>query len=136
MVFVRGVLGADQLSGAYGFIREPESAYETDRQIAERLKELVLQSQGDRVRRIILFGSRARGDARPDSDYDLLVILRQLDPGRRHAMLVDLYQLFSGVGVTVEPHVMGEEEFEETRDVIGGLAYPAVKEGVVLYENA
>jgi len=30
---------------------------------------------------------------------------------------------------------MGEEEFEETREVIGGLAYPAQKYGVVLYEN-
>lgn len=136
MVFVRGVLGADQLAGAYQFIREPESAYETDRQVAERLKELVLRSQGDCVRRIILFGSRARGDARPDSDYDLLVILRDLDPRRQHPMLVGLYQVFRGVGVTVAPHVMGEEEFEETRDVIGGLAYPAAKEGVVLYESA
>ena len=136
MVFVRTVLGTGQLSGAYRFIREPESAYETDRQIAERLKELVLRSQGDHVRRIILFGSRARGDARPDSDYDLLVVLRALEPRQRQATLIDLYQLFRGVGVTVEPHVMGEEEFEETRGVVGGLAYPAAKEGAVLYENA
>jgi len=104
--------------------------------VAERLKDLVLQRHGDRVRRIILFGSRARGDARPDSDYDLLVVLRDLDPRRRQAMLVGLHEAFRGVGVTVEPHVMGDEEFEETRDVIGGLAYPAAKEGVVLYEGA
>ena len=32
--------------------------------------------------------------------------------------------------------VMGEQEFEETKNVIGGLAYPAHKYGVVLYENA
>ena len=31
---------------------------------------------------------------------------------------------------------MSEREFEETKQVIGGLAYPAWKEGVVLYENA
>jgi predicted nucleotidyltransferase len=104
--------------------------------VTERLKELVLRRHGDRVRRIILFGSRARGDARPDSDYDLLVVLRDLDPSRRQAMLVGLYEAFCGVGVTVEPHIMGDEEFEETRDVIGGLAYPAAKEGVVLYESA
>ena len=31
---------------------------------------------------------------------------------------------------------MGEEEFEETKNVIGGLAYPANKYGTILYENA
>ncbi len=30
---------------------------------------------GDRLRRVVLYGSRARGDARPDSDVDLLVVL-------------------------------------------------------------
>jgi hypothetical protein len=34
----------------------------------------------------------------------------------------------------VDIWVTGEEEFKETRDVIGGLAYPAHKYGVVLYE--
>jgi len=31
---------------------------------------------GDRLERAVLFGSRARGDARPDSDYDVAVFLR------------------------------------------------------------
>ncbi len=31
---------------------------------------------GDRIARVVLFGSRARGDARPDSDYDVAVFLR------------------------------------------------------------
>jgi uncharacterized protein len=31
---------------------------------------------GDRIERVILYGSRARGDARPDSDYDVAVFLR------------------------------------------------------------
>lgn len=31
---------------------------------------------------------------------------------------------------------MSEEEFEETKNVIGGLAYPALKYGLVLHENA
>ena len=33
---------------------------------------------GDRVERVVLFGSRARGDARPDSDYDVAVFLKDL----------------------------------------------------------
>ena len=33
---------------------------------------------GDRIERIVLFGSRARGDARRDSDYDVAVFLEDL----------------------------------------------------------
>jgi predicted nucleotidyltransferase len=33
---------------------------------------------GERLERVVLFGSRARGDARPDSDYDLAVFLKTL----------------------------------------------------------
>ncbi len=34
---------------------------------------------GDRIERVVLFGSQARGDARPDSDYDVAVFLKDLD---------------------------------------------------------
>lgn len=34
---------------------------------------------GDRVERVVLFGSRARGETRPDSDYDVAVFLRVLE---------------------------------------------------------
>ncbi|MCX7111548.1 MAG: nucleotidyltransferase domain-containing protein [Proteobacteria bacterium] len=34
---------------------------------------------GDRIERVVLYGSRARGDARDDSDYDVAVFLQDLD---------------------------------------------------------
>ena len=104
--------------------------------IAYGFKDLVLQALGNRVRRIILFGSQARGDARPDSDFDLLIVLRAITPGEKRSYRLSLYRAFQGAGVSVEPWVMSEEEFEETKGVIGGLAYPASTEGVVLYENS
>jgi uncharacterized protein len=33
---------------------------------------------GDKIERVVLFGSRARGDARSDSDYDIAVFLKEL----------------------------------------------------------
>lgn len=45
------------------------------RDVAKDLQELY----GDRLRRVILFGSWARGDAHPESDIDLLVVLRDMD---------------------------------------------------------
>ena len=43
-----------------------------------RFREALTEIYGDRVERIVLFGSRARGDARPDSDYDVAVFLRDM----------------------------------------------------------
>jgi hypothetical protein len=111
-------------------------AREHDLTVAKKLKDLILQAGGDRVRRIFLFGSRARGDARPDSDFDLLVVVRGITPAEKRSYRLALYRTLCGTGVAAEPWVMSEDEFEETRGVIGGLAYPAWKEGVLLYENA
>lgn len=135
LVFVRGAVAYEQLAEVRRFVQEPEGVYEHDLAIAQRLKDLVLQADGGRVRRIILFGSRARGDAQPDSDFDLLVVFRDISPDEKRSYRLSLYRAFQDAGVTVEPWVMEEEEFEETKRVIGGLAYPAWKEGVLLYAN-
>lgn len=113
-----------------------QNATVADLSIAHRLAEHVLGALADRVRKVILFGSRARGDAGPDSDFDLLVILDAAPPNELRSLRLLLYRELRGMGVRAEPWVMSEEEFQETRSVIGGLAYPAATEGVVLYENA
>lgn len=104
-----------------------------DRKIAHELKGRLLAHNGERIRRVILYGSRAQGTATEDSDFDLLVV--EKDPVSKREEMRDLRQAFGGLYYPVDVWVMGEEEFEETREVIGGLAYPAHKYGVVLYEN-
>src|SRR4051812_10417625 len=44
-----------------------------DDPILKRFRTALDQLYGDRIERVVLFGSRARGDAREDSDYDLAV---------------------------------------------------------------
>jgi predicted nucleotidyltransferase len=117
-------------------VKEPERTYGADLAIAAQLRDAILAADGARVSRIILFGSRARGDARPDSDYDLLVIVRDASGSEIREYRRRLYEVLRGHGATAEPWVMTEQEFEETRSVIGGLAYPASTEGVVLHPNA
>jgi predicted nucleotidyltransferase len=43
-----------------------------------RFRAVLDRVYGDRVERVVLFGSRARGDAGPDSDYDVAVFLNGL----------------------------------------------------------
>ena len=54
----------------------------SDDPILERSRAAVNEIYGDRGARMVLFGSRARGDARADSDYDIAVFLRGDMPDR------------------------------------------------------
>jgi len=83
--------------------------------------------------KIILFGSRARGDARPDSDYDILVIKESNEP--RHRRDAPLYVALVGVDVPIDVMVYTPEEVEEWRAVPLAFVTTAVREGKVLYER-
>jgi predicted nucleotidyltransferase len=56
--------------------------------VLTRFRAAVTQIYGDRVERIVLYGSRARDDARQDSDFDVAVFLRGMTD-----RIADLYQL-------------------------------------------
>ena len=49
-----------------------------DDPILKRFRAALDQIYGDRIERVVLFGSRARGDAHADSDYDIAVFLKDL----------------------------------------------------------
>lgn len=103
-----------------------------DRRISEELRSRILAARGEQVRRIILYGSRAQGRATSDSDFDLLVV--EADPVAPREESRALRRVLEDLPVSVDVWVMGEQEFEETKNVIGGLAYPAHKYGIVLNE--
>jgi predicted nucleotidyltransferase len=50
-----------------------------DASVLGRFRAGLQDVYGDRIERVVLYGSRARGDARPDSDYDVAVFLRTFD---------------------------------------------------------
>jgi uncharacterized protein len=51
-----------------------------DDPILKRFRAALAELYGDRLERVVLFGSRARGDAREDSDYDVAVFIKDLGP--------------------------------------------------------
>ncbi len=82
--------------------------------------------------RIILFGSRARGEADPHSDYDLIVIKRT---GRSFLeRLKDMVPYLVAFDHPAEILVYTPEEFEQMRET--GLGWVVQKEGIVLYESS
>ena len=83
--------------------------------------------------RVILFGSHAQGNPGKDSDLDILVV------GKTPLSLDRTYQLqrefLSEFSIPVQIIWISDEEFIETKDIIGGIAYPASKYGRTLYEK-
>ena len=59
---------------------DPEvTAGSSDEQLARRVAGQLRELYGARLKQVVLFGSRARGDADPDSDMDLVVVLEPMD---------------------------------------------------------
>jgi predicted nucleotidyltransferase len=80
---------------------------------------------------IILFGSHARGDAAPDSDVDLLVVMPVTGSKREKAVKIAV--ALHDIPLAKDVIVVTPEEFEWRKDVIGTIEWPAVRQGRVLY---
>jgi predicted nucleotidyltransferase len=80
---------------------------------------------------IILFGSHARGDAGPDSDVDLLVVMP--DRGAKREKQVEIRVALHDIPVPKDIIVSTPEEFAWRRNVVGTIEEPAAREGKILY---
>jgi predicted nucleotidyltransferase len=84
-------------------------------------------------RKILLFGSYARGEANEESDLDILVVEKDLpDPTAEY---VRLREAVGSMGVGVDLLLYSEAELERRRDWCSTPLYWAVREGKVLYES-
>ena len=84
--------------------------------------------------KIILYGSAATGQMTKDSDIDLLIV--EPAPANRHDESVAIVDAIGDVKFPVDVRIITSERFEATKNVIGGIAYPAHKYGRILYEAA
>lgn len=86
---------------------------------------------------VILFGSRARGDARVDSDVDLVVVEAEpFGPGRdRRAEAARLWRALAGFRVPKDILVYSRDEVDYWRDSLNNVLARALREGRVLYER-
>ncbi|MBS7655812.1 nucleotidyltransferase domain-containing protein [Candidatus Bathyarchaeota archaeon] len=82
---------------------------------------------------VLIFGSRARGDFKPWSDYDLLVIAdfkeRYLD------RITNLLEVISDVELNIELHPYTLDEAVEMLRKGNPMLVDALSEGVILYQN-
>ena len=83
--------------------------------------------------KIILFGSRARGEAQRDSDYDLLMIEASDLP--RYKRAARYRRALAGTALAKDILVWTPEEVAEWRNVSNAFITTILNEGIVLYEK-
>lgn len=81
--------------------------------------------------RVILFGSRANGTARADSDVDLLVVMPV--SGSKRRKMVEIGVALHDFAIAKDILITTPEDFDWRKDVVGTIEYPAAHEGVLLY---
>lgn len=96
--------------------------------LLERIKERY------RPIEVWLFGSRARGDARDSSDWDLLVAVPD-DADEEELSPLEAWRLQRGSGVYADVIPCRASELRADRDTANTLAYVVAREGVLLYER-
>ena len=90
--------------------------------------------QAAHPKRIILFGSQARGEASNHSDFDIMVVEEK--PANRFEEIVRLNRLLRSFNVAIDLLVVSDEKFQYWRDTPGNVYYEAATGGLVLYEAA
>ena len=101
-----------------------------DAEIRTMVERIVNQFSPEKI---ILFGSRARGQAGPDSDVDLLIVM-PVSGSKRHKA-IEIGVALHDVRLPKDLIVTTPEEFEWRKDTIGTVERPAWREGRVLYDR-
>ena len=118
--------GAEQGDGKMGQV--------SDALLDQMVKKIVEEVDPEQV---ILFGSRARGDARAGSDVDLVVV--ESEPfGRERSKRLEaarLYRTLAGFSVSKDILVYSRDEVDYWRDSLNHVLARALREGRVLYER-
>ena len=108
-----------------------------DGRVLQLIRQVVLEEAGKlgiEVERIILFGSRARGDARPDSDYDILVVVKgEIGRGEMRRLARSIRGRLARQLIPCDIVVATAARWRRFEDVVGHLFHAVKQEGVAVW---
>ncbi len=101
-----------------------------EKYIRTMAKRIVKQFQPEKI---ILFGSHARGQAGPDSDVDLLVVMPV--SGSKREKAIEVAVALHDIPLPKDIIVSTPDDFQWRKEISGTIEKPAAKEGKLLYER-
>ncbi|MBI5789033.1 MAG: nucleotidyltransferase domain-containing protein [Candidatus Schekmanbacteria bacterium] len=99
-----------------------------DLAIAQTFKRLILQKV--KIGRVLVFGSRSRGDATEESDLDLLVEIEEKKPGMRKWISECAWEAGFAAGVVIAPVVYTKDELTNHPGRFSCFVQKVLKEGI------
>lgn len=108
-------------------------ADEAVRRALARFLEEALEHHGDRIDRVILFGSVARGEARAESDVDLLTVWRGSQNEALDALVPITTRILRDTGVDILTHPVTVEQFRRIQAMRTGFYENVDREGVLVH---
>jgi len=99
--------------------------------LEKAIKTIVRVAQPDKI---ILFGSHARGDNKPGSDYDLLVLKKGVK--KQRLLTQKIYLGFKDVGAPIDIIVADLDKYEDLKTDPYLIYFEADKNGRMVYEKS
>jgi predicted nucleotidyltransferase len=113
-------------------MRDEISLVSEDWEVVRNLRR-VLQMLHLNVHKIILFGSRARGESTHRSDYDFLIIVNETVEFQRKREIIRLIRRkMAELLIPVDVFIKSKKEFGIYKDIVGNIIYSADKEGITV----
>jgi len=104
--------------------------FKMDEKIKSIIKEIIANT-GISVENIVFFGSRARGDADPDSDYDIILITSKTLKNKDRLILTKAVRTaLAKLLIPADVLVLSKSEVDARRSVPGSIIRNALKEGI------
>ncbi len=100
----------------------------------EEIKKIIkeeVEKRGVKILWMLLFGSRAKGNYKPDSDWDIFVIIdKKLSFAEKWDIIDDIKIRLARLHIPNDIILKSEEEVKESEDNVGTATYYALKDGI------
>lgn len=101
--------------------------------LAVRVIKEEFEKRGLRIDKIILFGSRARGDFKEDSDWDFLVVVdKNLSFHEKWDIIDEIKKKLAKDFIPNDIIIKSSQEIEEEREDVGKITHEILREGILL----
>jgi len=103
-----------------------------ERKILDEFAKKLTKRFGRRVRKVILFGSAARGEMHKESDIDILVVVDKKDDAITRRIEDIAFDMMERIGVLISPVVVGEHAYTDMHKERYPFIVNVEEEGVIL----